>query len=170
MTHVYAHSPHHLPKKVTPKQPVNHIGSSDEPPKKKTKTFKTKEFHSKSGKKSFQWSAESLQKNSREGKIFRRRIKVLRNCLSYNIQITINALNNQDFVKIMPLVKRPGLPPDVTALMVTKEIDVSSVLRDFREGVVKNVPRATTEIVVVIFDYLLVQLQENTILGHFALW
>ena len=32
VTHVYAHSPHHLPKKVTQKQPVNHIGSSDEPP------------------------------------------------------------------------------------------------------------------------------------------
>ena len=32
VTHVYAHSPHYLPKKVTQKQPVNHIGSSDEPP------------------------------------------------------------------------------------------------------------------------------------------
>ena len=33
VTHMYAHSPHHLPKKkVTQKQPVNHIGSSDEPP------------------------------------------------------------------------------------------------------------------------------------------
>ena len=32
MTHVYAHSPHHLPKKVTEKPSVNHIGSSDEPP------------------------------------------------------------------------------------------------------------------------------------------
>ena len=29
---MYAYSPHHLPKKVTKKQPVNHIGSSDEPP------------------------------------------------------------------------------------------------------------------------------------------
>ena len=32
VTHVYAHSPHHLPKNVTQNQPVNHIGSSDEPP------------------------------------------------------------------------------------------------------------------------------------------
>ena len=29
---MYAHSPHHLPKKDTQKQPVIHIGSSDEPP------------------------------------------------------------------------------------------------------------------------------------------
>ena len=32
VTTVYAHSSPHLPKKVTKKQPVNHIGSSDEPP------------------------------------------------------------------------------------------------------------------------------------------
>ena len=32
VTHVYAHSPYHLPKKVTEKPSVNHIGSSDEPP------------------------------------------------------------------------------------------------------------------------------------------
>ena len=32
MTHVCAHSPLHLPKKVTEKLSANHIGSSDEPP------------------------------------------------------------------------------------------------------------------------------------------
>ena len=47
-----------------------------------------------------------------------------------------------------PLVKGPGLPPDVTALIVTKEIDVS-VLRGAREIVARNVQRTTMEMTVV---------------------
>ena len=53
---MYAYSPHHLPKKVTKKQPVNHIGSSDEPPI--YKIFNTKILNAGVCHSSFRKSAE----------------------------------------------------------------------------------------------------------------
>ena len=40
---------------------------------------------------------------------------------------------------MMPPVNEPGHPPDVTALTVTRETDVTTVLRCSREMVVLNV-------------------------------
>ena len=46
---------------------------------------------------------------------------------------------NWDFVSMEPLVNKPGYPPDVTALIVTKETDVATVLKGSREMNVMNV-------------------------------
>ena len=42
-----------------------------------------------------------------------------------------------------PLVNKPGHPPDVTALIVTKETDVATVLKGSREMTVMNVLMVT---------------------------
>ena len=66
-------------------------------------------------------------------------------------QITINVLKILDSVRTVGPVNRPGHPPDVTALTVSratrvkvanqisKETNVKNVLRGFREMVAKNV-------------------------------
>ena len=48
-----------------------------------------------------------------------------------------------------PPVNEPGHLPDVTALIVTKEADVTTVLRTSREIAARNVHKITMEIIVV---------------------
>ena len=48
-----------------------------------------------------------------------------------------------------PPVNEPGHPPDVTALIVTMEADVTTVLRTSREIAARNVHKITMEIIVV---------------------
>ena len=47
---------------------------------------------------------------------------------------------NQDSVRMAPPVNKPGHPPDVIALIATKETNVTVVLNVFKETVARNVP------------------------------
>ena len=47
---------------------------------------------------------------------------------------------------------RSGHPPDVTALMVTKETDATTALRGSREMAARNAYKATMEIIVVMIS------------------
>ena len=62
-------------------------------------------------------------------------------------QVTTNVLKNRDSVSMAPPVKKLGRPLDVNVLIVTKETDVISVLRDSWEMVARivlNVSRVMT--------------------------
>ena len=56
-----------------------------------------------------------------------------------------------------PPVNKPGHPPDVTALIDTKETDVTTVLRDFREIVARNAHRIITMEMIVVMILLTVK-------------
>ena len=49
-----------------------------------------------------------------------------------------------------PPVNKPGHPPDVTVLIVSKETDVIRAWKDPREKIVMNAPRTTMEMNAVI--------------------
>ena len=63
------------------------------------------------------------------------------------LQITINALKNQDSVSMAPPVKEPGHRRDVTALIVWKETDVTSVKKGSKVKNVTSVWRGSREMV-----------------------
>ena len=56
------------------------------------------------------------------------------------LQITINVLRNLVSVSTAPPVNKPGHPPDVTALIVTMETDVTTAWKGSREMIARNVP------------------------------
>ena len=53
---------------------------------------------------------------------------------------------------MVPPLNQPGHPPDVTALIVTKETDVKTVPRRSREMAARNAYKATMEIIVVMIS------------------
>ena len=56
-----------------------------------------------------------------------------------------------------PPVKEPGQPPDVTALIVTRETDVNNVLRGSGEKAAENAYTVTMETVAVLRYFLAVE-------------
>ena len=65
------------------------------------------------------------------------------------LQVTTNVLKNRASVSMAPPVSQLGNLSDATALHVTEETDVTTVLTDSREMAVRNALRTTTVIIVV---------------------